>query len=75
MPEVSSAGLFESDSTGYAKRQIQIEITNMMKDMGKGERKSPENLRMAVQTAVKKVIRPMMGDRKSPSVHVHFVYK
>lgn len=75
VPEVSSAGLFESDSTGYAKRQIQIEITNMMKDMGKGERKSPENLRMAVQNAVKKVIRPIMGDRKSPSVYVHFVYK
>jgi len=75
MPEVSSAGLFESDSTGYAKRQIQIEITNMLKDMGKGERKSPENLRTAVQNAVKKVIRPIMGDRKSPSVHVHFVYK
>ncbi len=75
VPAISSAGLFESDSTGYAKRQIQIEITNLIKDLNKTDRKSQENLRAAVETAVKKVIRPMMGDRKSPAIHVHFVYK
>ncbi|MCL1892120.1 MAG: ribonuclease J [Alphaproteobacteria bacterium] len=75
VPEVSSAGLFESDATGYAKRQIQIEITNLIKDLGKGERKSQDALRQSVDAAVKKVIRPMLGDRKSPSIHVHFVMK
>ena len=75
VPEVSSAGLFESDTTGFAKRQIQIEITNAIKDLGKGERKSQDTLRESVQRAVKSVIRPMMGDRKSPSIHVHFVFK
>ncbi|NMA32704.1 MAG: hypothetical protein GX944_02120, partial [Alphaproteobacteria bacterium] len=74
-PEVSSAGLFESDTTGYTKRQIQIEITNMLKEMSKSDRKSLDKLRGAVQDAVKKVVRPIMGSRKSPSIHVHFVYK
>jgi ribonuclease J len=75
VPDVSSTGLFESDNTGYAKRQIQIEITNIIKDLGKTERKSKENLTAAVQQAVKKVIRPMLGDRKSPHITVHFVHK
>ena len=75
VPEVSSAGLFEADTTGFAKRQIQIEITNAIKDLGKGERKSQDVLREAVQRAVRTVIRPMMGDRKSPATHVHFVFK
>ncbi len=75
VPEVSSSGIFETDATGFTKRQIQIEITNIMKDMGKGERKSPENLKKAVQTAVNKVVRPLMGEDKKPSVNVHFVFK
>ncbi|MDR0967935.1 MAG: ribonuclease J [Rickettsiales bacterium] len=74
-PMVSSAGLFESDNTGYAKRQIQIEITKSIGDMGKAARKSEQNLRTAVEVAVKKVIRPMMGDRKSPVIYVHFIQK
>jgi ribonuclease J len=74
-PEVSSVGLFESDSTGFAKRQIQIEITNLIKELSKAERKSQQALRDAVETAVKKVIRPMLGDRKSPTIRVHFVNK
>ena len=74
-PEVSSSGLFESDATGFTKRQIQIEITNIIKEMGKAERKSQDNLRESVATAVKKVIRPLMGDRKSPAIQVHFVKK
>ncbi|MCL2890059.1 MAG: hypothetical protein FWF34_02290, partial [Alphaproteobacteria bacterium] len=74
-PDVSSAGGFEHDEKGLIKRQIQIEITKAMKDLGKAERKSQENLRNAVITAVKGVIRPIFGDRKSPAVQVHFVYK
>jgi len=75
IPEVSSAGVFEHDDKGLIKRQVQIEITKLIKDMGKGERKSEQNLREAVESGVKKVIRPLMGDRKSPSIQVHFVYK
>ncbi|MCL2748488.1 MAG: ribonuclease J [Alphaproteobacteria bacterium] len=74
-PEVSSAGVFEHDEKGLIKRQVQIEITNAIKDMGKAERKSQDNLRNTVQMAVKKVIRPLLGDRKSPAVQVHFVFK
>lgn len=75
VPEVSSAGLFESEKSGFMKRQIQIEITNSLKDMGKSERKSQQNLHSHVETAVKKVIRPLLGDRKSPDITVHFVMK
>ena len=74
-PEVSSAGVFEHDEKGLIKRQIQIEITNIIKDMGKAERKSQQNLRDSVDAAVKKVVRPILGDRKSPSIQVHFVMK
>ena len=75
VPDVSSVGLFESDNTGFMKRQIQIEITNALKDMDKATRKSQQNLRTAVEMAVKKVVRPAMGDRKSPSIQVHFIMK
>ncbi|MCL2017446.1 MAG: ribonuclease J [Alphaproteobacteria bacterium] len=74
-PEVSSAGVFEHDEKGLIRRQIQIEITNIIKDLGKGERKSQQALHESVQAAVKKVIRPLMGDRKSPAIQVHFVMK
>ncbi|MCL1902614.1 MAG: hypothetical protein FWG18_03240, partial [Alphaproteobacteria bacterium] len=75
VPEISSAGVFEHDDKGFIKRQIQIEVTKLIDDMGKGERKSQDNLRSAVETSVKKVIRPLMGDRKSPAIQVHFVMK
>ncbi|MCL2737773.1 MAG: ribonuclease J [Alphaproteobacteria bacterium] len=74
-PEVSSAGVFEHDGKGLIRRQIQIEITKAIDALGKADRKSQETLRESVATAVKKVIRPIMGDRKSPSVQVHFIYK
>ncbi|MDR1361235.1 MAG: ribonuclease J [Rickettsiales bacterium] len=74
-PDVSSAGVFESDRTGFMKRQIQIEITKMIDAMGKAERKNEQNLRDAVEQAVKKVVRPLLGDRKSPNILVHFVQK
>ena len=75
VPEVSSAGVFEHDGKGLIKRQIQIEITKSIDGMGKAERKSMENLRESVGAAVKHVIRPLMGDRKSPAIQVHFVNK
>jgi len=74
-PEVSSAGVFEHDEKGLIRRQVQIEITKAIDEMGKAERKDQQNLRNTVQMAVKRVIRPILGDRKSPAVQVHFVYK
>ena len=74
-PEVSSSGIFETDTTGFTKRQIQLEIAKLIDTMGKSERKSPENLKKAVQTDVNGVIRPLLGETKKPSINVHFVMK
>lgn len=74
-PEVSSAGIFETDNTGFMKRQIQIEITKAIDAMGKAERKSQENLKKTVQVAANKVIRTALGADKKPQYSVHFVMK
>ncbi len=74
-PEVSSAGIFESDTTGFMKRQIQIEITNAIDALSKAERKSQDNLSRAVQTAANKVVRAALGADKKPQYSVHFVQK
>jgi ribonuclease J len=74
-PEVSSAGVFESDPTGFMKRQIQIEITKMVDGMSKTDRKQQNNIYKNVEIAVKRAVRPLLGDRKSPEVRVHFVQK
>lgn len=75
VPEVSSAGIFESDTTGFMKRQIQIEITKAINGMSKAERKNQENLRKTVQIASNKVVRASLGDDKKPQYNVHFVLK
>ncbi len=74
-PEVSSAGIFESDTTGFMKRQIQIEITKAIDALSKTERKSQDNLSRAVQTAANKVVRAALGADKKPQYSVHFVQK
>ena len=74
-PEVSSAGIFESDTTGFMKRQIQIEITKAIDELSKAERKSQDNLIRAVQTAANKVVRASLGADKKPQYSVHFVQK
>lgn len=74
-PEVSSAGIFESDTTGFMKRQIQIEITKAIDALSKAERKSQDNLVRAVQTAANKVVRASLGADKKPQYSVHFVQK
>ena len=74
-PEVSSAGMFETDETGFMKRQIQIEITKAIDALTKTERKSQDNLYRAVQTAANKVIRASLGADKKPQYNVHFVLK
>ena len=75
VPEVSSAGIFESDDTGFMKRQIQIEITNAIDKLTKTERKSQDNLYKAVQVASNKVVRAALGADKKPQYNVHFVLK
>ncbi|MCQ2562539.1 MAG: hypothetical protein MJ158_02920, partial [Alphaproteobacteria bacterium] len=75
VPEVSSAGIFESDETGFMKRQIQIEITNAINKLSKTERKNQDNLYKAVQIASNKVVRASLGADKKPQYNVHFVLK
>ena len=74
-PEVSSAGIFESDETGFMKRQIQIEITRAIDGLTKTERKDKNNLVRAVQVASNKVVRAALGADKKPQYSVHFVQK
>ncbi len=74
-PEVSSAGIFETDDTGFMKRQIQIEITKAIDALTKAERKNRDNLVRAVQVASNKVVRASLGADKKPQYSVHFVQK
>lgn len=75
VPEVSSAGIFETDDTGFMKRQIQIEITKAINELSKAERKDRDNLIKAVQVASNKVVRASLGADKKPQYSVHFVQK
>lgn len=75
VPEVSSAGIFETDETGFMKRQIQIEITKSIDNLTKTERKDRDNLIRAVQVAGNKVVRAALGPDKKPQYSVHFVLK
>ncbi len=75
VPEVSSAGIFETDETGFMKRQIQIEIAKAIDGLTKTERKDRNNLVRAVQVASNKVVRASLGADKKPQYSVHFVQK
>ena len=74
-PEVSSAGIFETDETGFMKRSIQIEITRAIDGLTKAERKDKNNLIRAVQVASNKVVRAALGNDKKPQYSVHFILK
>lgn len=74
-PEVSSAGIFETDDTGFMKRQIQIEISKAIDALTKTERKDRDNLIRTVQIASNKVVRAALGADKKPQYSVHFVQK
>ena len=74
-PEVSSVGIFESDDTGFMKRQIQIEITRAIDKMSKTDRKNRDNLVRAVQSATNRIIRSTVGNDKRPQYSVYFVQK
>jgi mRNA degradation ribonuclease J1/J2 len=75
VPEVSSAGIFETDETGFMKRQIQIEISKAIDGLTKAERKDRNNLVRAVQVASNKVVRAALGNDKKPQYSVHFIQK
>ena len=75
VPEVSSAGIFETDETGFMKRQIQIEITKAINALSKAERKDRNNLVRAVQVSTNRVIRAALGADKKPQYSVHFIQK
>ena len=75
VPEVSSAGIFETDTTGFMKRQIQIEISKAIDGLTKAERKDRDNLVRAVQVASNQVVRAALGADKKPQYSVHFVQK
>ena len=75
VPEVSSAGIFETDTTGFMKRQIQIEITKSIDALTKAERKDRDNLVRAVQAASNRVVRAALGADKKPQYSVHFIQK
>ena len=74
-PEVSSVGIFETDDTGFMKRQIQIEIIKAINELTKTERKDKNNLIRTVQAASNKVVRASLGADKKPQYSVHFVQK
>ena len=74
-PDVSSAGIFETDETGFMKRSIQIEIARAIDGLTKTERKDRNNLVRAVQIASNKVVRAALGADKKPQYSVHFVQK
>ena len=74
-PEVSSVGIFETDDTGFMKRQIQIEITKAINELTKTEHKDKNNLIRTVQAASNKVVRASLGADKKPQYSVHFVQK
>ncbi len=73
--EVSSVGLLESDTSGKLKQQIRTELAEVLKDISKTDKKSKDKIYNKVEMAVKKIVRPLFGDRKSPKVSIHFVSK
>ncbi|MDR2685828.1 MAG: ribonuclease J [Rickettsiales bacterium] len=74
-PEVSSAGIFESDSTGAMKRSVQVAITRAIDQMDKDDRRSEDALMAATRAAVNSALRPQIGRQKRPNIIVHLVYK
>ncbi|MDR1207017.1 MAG: ribonuclease J [Rickettsiales bacterium] len=75
VPEVSSAGIFESDQTGVMKKSVQLAITKAIDGLSKHERRDQKNLEMTVKTAVNGALRPLIGRMKKPNVTVHYVMK
>ena len=75
VPEVSSSGIFETDPHGVMRRQIQMRIQKVMKDLSKAERKQKKNIENEVHSVIYKITKEAFGLDKKPEINVHFVMK
>ncbi|MDR0319755.1 MAG: ribonuclease J [Rickettsiales bacterium] len=72
-PEVSSAGIFESDSTGAMKRSVKVSITKSIDALDKTARRSEDDLIQAARAATNAALRPLIGRQKKPNIVVHII--
>lgn len=71
-PEVSSFGVFETDSTGMIKSAIVNEIKATIKNLSKKELQNDERIREITVASIRRVIRDLMD--KKPPISVHIVH-
>ena len=70
-PEVSSVGMFETDSTGMIKSAIIAEIKQTIKNLSKKELSHDETVKEITVASCRRVIRDLMD--KKPPISVHIV--
>ncbi len=70
-PDVSSFGVFETDSTGMIKSSIVAEIKNTLKSASKKDFASDGTIKEMTVASVRRVIRELMD--KKPPISVHIV--
>ncbi|MBR1544926.1 MAG: ribonuclease J [Alphaproteobacteria bacterium] len=70
-PEVSSVGMFETDSTGMIKSAIIAEIKSTIKNLSKKELSRDDTIREITVASCRRVIRDLMD--KKPPISVHIV--
>ena len=70
-PEVSSVGMFETDSTGMIKSAIIAEIKSTIKNLSKKELSRDDTVREITVASTRRVIRDLMD--KKPPISVHIV--
>ncbi len=70
-PEVSSFGMFETDSTGMIKSAIIAEIKSTIKNLSKKELSRDDTVREITIASARRVIRDLMD--KKPPISVHIV--
>jgi len=74
-PIVSSLGVFEDDQTGMIAKNVALAISQQFKELSPAERKSEQNLRQNIHSAVRKGLKGHINSFKKPKIVVHFVYK
>ena len=70
-PEISSFGMFETDSTGMIKSAIIAEIKSTIKNLSKKELSRDDTVREVTTASTRRVIRDLMD--KKPPISVHIV--
>ncbi|MCR5506295.1 MAG: ribonuclease J [bacterium] len=70
-PEISSVGMFETDSTGMIKSAIIAEIKSTIKNLSKKEISRDDTVREITVASTRRVIRDLMD--KKPPISVHIV--